>query len=267
MPTQLLNSPLLIKGAMYLHLLLFLSFVSPSCMSQQLSLLLDQQFFHYQEYSDDGGVLDSEKGWLFGPLIRYGHQFKSGFELIMSASLLAGAVTYEGHTQAGKNHHTDTKENLQRLNVALLYTAAPSYGAGINVERFIWDRDIQPNLGVLGLHETYSWLALSFSQNLQLTDFELSLSVGKLINGNIRVDLNEINKGLIDVPLKSGVQIEFYINYKKNITERVYVYSRFSGLWRYFNKSDVVRSGNSLFSEPQSETFQAGGALGVSYSF
>ncbi len=267
MPKYLLNNRYLNKGAIYLHLFFILSFVSPNSISQQLSLLLDRQFFHYQEISDNGDVLDSEKGWLSGPLIRYDHQIESGFELALSASFLDGTVKYAGHTQAGQSHRTDTQENLQRLNIALLYSVTPSYGVGINVEEFIWHRNIVPNLGVLGLNETYSWFAFSFNQYIRLTNLDINLSVGTLFNGNINVDLNEINKGVIGVPLKPGAQIELDINYKKNIADRIYLYTRFSGLWRYFPKSDSVHSGNSIFTEPESETFQVGGALGVLYLF
>jgi hypothetical protein len=263
----LLNNLYLKKGAMSLPLFLILSLVIPNGISQPLSLSIDKQFFHYQEFSDDGSVLNSEKGWLYGPLIRYEHQYDSGFDLTLSASLLKGSVAYKGRTQAGKNHDTNTQENIQRLNAGLLYWATPIYRVGINVEEFIWDRDIKPNLGVLGLHETYSWFARSFNQSLRLGNLDISLSIGELLRGNIKVDLSEINKGVIDVPLKPGVQVEFGINYKKNISGRVYLYTQVVGLWRYFKKSDAVRSGSSLFTEPESETIQAGGALGILYVF
>lgn len=252
---------------MSLHLLLLLSFFSPHSISQQVSLLLDQQFFHYQEFSDTGDVLDTEKGWLYGPLIHYEHQYTSGFELTLSASLLTGTLTYEGHTQAGKPHNTNTKENIQRFNIGLSYPLTPTYGVGVKVERFIWDRDIQANAGVLGLHEVYSWSALSFHQNIHITHFDIGLSISKLLNGNIAVDLSEVNKGEIDIPLHPGTQLELEVKYKKNIAQRTYLTTRISGLWRYFEKSDAQRSGNSLFFEPENRAVQIGAALGILYSF
>lgn len=243
--------------------------ISSSCHSNELTLLLGKQYFHYQEYSQSGVLLDTEAGWLNKLALQFETQLNSDHFIHTSGSFASATIPYKGYTQSGKNHSTQTRETLKSLNIEYYYVPLinASHLLGIGLHRNEWLREIQPKNSVLGLNEIYTWNATSFNYLFRYQAWQLKSSLSHLSSGNINVDLTEINKGTVNVPLKNGYQSELALSYKKQLTTNLSTSIIASGLWRYFPESNAVNAGNSQITEPQSELFQTSIDVGISYLF
>jgi len=266
---QLLHNKQYKKEARYLCFFFFTSILSSLSHSNELTFLMGKQFFQYKEYSQSGLLLDTEEGWLNHLALQFDTQLYSDHLFHASGSFASATIPYEGYTQSGRTHSTETQETLTTLNLEYYY--APLINSsnllGIGLHQAEWLREIKPNNGVLGLNETYTWNAISLNYLFKYQSWQLKSSLSHLYSGSISVDLTEVGKGIVDVPLENGYQSELALSYKKQITPNISASIIVSGLWRYFPASKAVIAGNSQISEPQSELFQTGVDLGISYLF
>ncbi|MBD3618825.1 MAG: hypothetical protein HUJ28_05085 [Chromatiales bacterium] len=102
-------------------------------------------YFDYTECDDNNVFLDGETG----PLPGFGvsasgnsgpHGLRGKFELA------GGTVDYDGQTQTGIPHTTDTDTLLYRLGLDYEYAAVPERVTLIFGGDYVaWDRDIQPS--------------------------------------------------------------------------------------------------------------------------
>lgn len=131
------------------------------------NLLLDASLLHfsYQEFDDNGKLLDKEEGFLPGGKI--GLQKNLGrWSLLATVGAYGGYVDYTGQTQTGTPITTRTMQNIVDTTLLAEYWLAtgsgtryaPYAGAGYHY----WHRNIQPThtasgQPVSGLVETYTW--------------------------------------------------------------------------------------------------------------
>lgn len=266
---QLLLNKLFKKEVRISYFFFLAYFVSSFCYSNELTLLLGKRFFQYQEYSQSGMLLDTEEGLLNNLSLQFDTLPYSDHFIHSSGSLASATIPYEGYTQRGKTHSTETREKVTTLNLEYYYIPLinPSNLLGIGLHQIEWLREIQPNGSVLGLNEKYTWNAVSLNYLFRYKPWQLKSSVSHLYSGNIKVDLTEVQKGIVSVPLKNGYQAELALSYKKQITSDISTSVITSGLWRYFPESNAVNTGNSQVREPRSELFTAGIDFGISYLF
>ncbi len=219
----LLHNKLCIKEARYLCFFFFTSILSSLSHSNELTFLFGKQFFKYQEYSKSGMLLDTEEGWLDHLALQFDTQLYSDHLIHAAASFASATIPYEGYTQSGQTHSTETQETLTTLNLEYYY--APFINSsnllGIGLHQAEWLREIQPNNGVLGLNEKYTWNAVSLNYLFRYQSWQLKSSLSHLYSGNINVDLTEVGKGIVDVPLENGYQSEVALSYKKQIIPNI----------------------------------------------
>jgi hypothetical protein len=169
-------------------------------------LSLDLLYFDYEEFDPTGFSLNHETGFIPGlcaALVRNQHELKM--------SLYNGRVNYDGYTQALTPHQTETSETLFKV----LYRYNIQFNPGIESPRYFlgighqyWMRSIQPNNGVYGLDETYTWLQAEAGTQLTLLSepkksILLELALLRTLNGNIRINLNELGYGTPNLDLGS----------------------------------------------------------------
>jgi len=113
--------------------------------------------FDYAEYDFAGNFLDGETGVL--PGIHFAYELNHDrFSIIAQYSEFGGNIDYDGHTQSGIPHQTQTDTFLRFYNLSL-YTAKRKQAGRLFI-RFgssYWDRDILSTATVAGLHEIYRW--------------------------------------------------------------------------------------------------------------
>jgi len=131
----------------------------------------DVQSFDYRE-TVDGRLLDQETGWLPGLIadLEWNHGLWS---LIPEVAWYRGQVDYDGQTQAGQPHQTDTDTQLLHFGLAAAYRLPIEPGQWrltAGVHRRQWDREIRAHDGVAGLNEYYRWYEGSLGLQLELPD-------------------------------------------------------------------------------------------------
>ena len=78
---------------------------------------MGKQFFQYKEYSQSGLLLDTEEGWLNHLALQFDTQLYSDHLFHASGSFASATIPYEGYTQSGRTHSTETQETLTTLNL------------------------------------------------------------------------------------------------------------------------------------------------------
>ncbi len=132
------------------------------------SLTPQAVYFDYLEVDDQADILDTETGWLTG--IDVGIAIPAGaFTFSSHVNYLQGDVAYNGHSQAGTVHRTQTQQQIVN------YGASGQYYFNVNrftliptlaIDKFYWRRDIQRKGVVSGLTEDYQWLLIKPSLEL-----------------------------------------------------------------------------------------------------
>ena len=116
--------------------------------------------FRYKEFPDNERLRNREDGLL--PGVTAGLRLAPGsWRVRLAGSYHGGKVDYDGATQSGSPHKTETGTDIFDVMVTAGYsfavggsvTLAPYLGAGYRY----WRRDILPNAGVRGLLEVYRW--------------------------------------------------------------------------------------------------------------
>lgn len=121
---------------------------------------LSVEEFGYKEFSDNGGLVDRERGRLPGVVSALtrtqGPWFVTG-----EATYVLGKARYKGQTQSGTPLNTHTDEALLDLQVQTGYGYRLQGGTdgtvytGLGYHR--WQRDIRRVENVNGLFEVYDW--------------------------------------------------------------------------------------------------------------
>lgn len=261
------------KGANYSRLFLVLngflfSGLTHSTDLHSLSISALTPYFNYTEYSSNGTILDSEKGWLKGASIAYDYDFENRHAIKVHLTKYTGKVSYEGHTQSGAEHNTKTHTSIKQQGIAYMYQPFDhsSYRVGVEISNHRWNRSIQAKGSVLGLSEVYQWQRLGIYQEVSLNNLVISISPSLLVNAEMEVDLTSIGDNKVIVPLKQGYEIDACVKMSHTISDDVFMYMTTSFIWRYFSESDSVISGSRIISEPENELFQPQLTLGIQFN-
>ena len=165
--------------------------------------------FDYEETDLTGNILNQETGFIPGLTLSASQRYRS-VDNSVELSVYDGKVDYDGRTQAGEPHQTTTEQTIVRLLYRLSWSPQDTEGAFYGKAYWQqWDRDIQPNNGVLGLFERYQWW--SFEAGVQIPFIKqqhrsLLLELGVLTtrSGTIMIDLTDAGFGRNTLDLGDG---------------------------------------------------------------
>jgi len=181
-------------------------------------------YFDYEEFDLSGATFNKETGYIPGFSIAASKKL-SNFTNTLSFESYDGQVDYDGQTQSGTPHITNTDETLNRIFYRLGWSPENNehsiYGK-IAWQR--WDRNILPANNVSGLFEQYEWwafevgfLATLFEKNSNHWLFEFGIS--KISNGTIEIDLTDHGFGQPKLELGDGHGFTAALIYQHMITD------------------------------------------------
>lgn len=236
-------------------------FLTPGILYAEFSLSISPgiSHFNYKETDIDGAILNTETGFMPGLSLlatNNSHSFGSHF--------FTGNVNYDGQTQSGIPHTTETDESLYYLFYRYDFkniNDQKNYFIGINYN--YWERFINANNNVSALYEEYSWWQLEAGiklskaiENNKKIIFELAGL--QTFNGHITADLDNLGYGSPKLTLgeKPGIRNLLALDMKLNKNTDV----RFAAEYKYwgFGRSNTktISNGNRTISilEPESTT-------------
>ena len=141
-----------------LALMLFIFLTANTADANTFEVTPTLYFFNYQEFDQNDALLNIEEGVIPGVKLSYGDITEKD-SLKFNASFYGGTVDYDGLTQLGMPHQTETNEQLARIGISYYQHEQTFYPGLLFVGLHYWycDRDIQTRNGVQGLHEQYTW--------------------------------------------------------------------------------------------------------------
>lgn len=231
--------------------------------------------FRYREFDSSNRELNEEKGLLPGLKLGINHSVSGGI-IEAQGSFFSGEVDYDGQTQSGAPHQTDTDERLVKLGLKWILNETESIPGRLFLGFYYWDwdRDIQTRNGVLGLHEVYTWyeleLGLKFeSKAVRHSNYWLDISALYVFNPNLEVYLPS-SKLNLDLGQEPGFRIRAGKTWGDNESLQG-SFNLFAEYWE-FGRSDTVFTddffGQSAFLvEPRSESFHTGIELSFTFLF
>ena len=246
-----LNSLLLISCA-------FL-FASNAIAETKITLSPGLSYFNYEEFGLDNATLNKEIGLLPGISFTLQQQEHS-----IGAHIFSGEVEYDGHTQSGDPHTTNTDESLYYFYYRYDFlTDLSHHNYFLSVNYNFWERFIQANNNVGSLYEEYSWWHLEAGmhtyrqiQNQQKINYEIAIF--RTFNGEILVDLENFDYGkpVLDLGDKFGARgmISYDLKTDYNTLITMGLEYKFWGFGRSNTKN--ISDGVTTISvtEPESET-------------
>lgn len=245
-------------------------------LSSQLSISPSFLYFNYTEFSTTDQKLNTETGWLPGLEIGFVYDLTPDWSLGVNTSYYQGTVDYDGQTQQGTPHTTNTDTELFRLGARLGRLVYKNIQLFAGVQLYRWDRDINDNNNVSGITEIYEWNEYSLGLN---TDFivtskdwiNLEASLLFIRDATIFVDLTRVNLGTATLEQGDGtgarINLSWLHQHKNNIN---YGLSLFIEGWE-FGRSNTKQTENSstiiFVTEPRSETKNIGLKFNIEYMF
>lgn len=225
------------------------------------------QQFQYQEFNASGASLNEETGILPGAqfAIRYAderlsHQVK--------LSLSGGDVDYDGQTQGGAPHLTDTRTRLYGLGYRIETANSPDHlTAYMSADWTYWSREIQPAGFIIGLDESYRWPSLGLGLKWPLFESNkhaLHISGGylRILPGRFTVDLSELGYSKQEINLGSGEGGEASLLYRFGFSAKQSVeVELFAQRWSFqASAPETIRNGarSLTFLEPRSKSQRIG---------
>lgn len=258
------------KDTTLLCLFFICIFFSRIVQSQPINLSLSflTEYFYFQEFSQQGSILNTESGYISGLEISTDLVLNTHDKLTVFHSFLKGVVDYEGLTQSYEPHNTHTHQNVNFSSISYIKNGNEhGWNFGVDIGIFRWKRDIRPNNDVLGLTEIYTWKNIGFIQEVSTSNIIAGISFYYLFDGSLEVDLNQINRGKVDVPLPEGYQGNLNVDYTVYSKNDLKVLLGLSVKWRYFPRSKPVSFSGGELLEPENELYQGGFGLNFIYSF
>jgi len=144
----------------YVSLALMLFIIQPikSAGANTFEITPTVYYFNYQEFDQNNSLLNTEEGFIPGVKLSYASVAKLD-SLKFNASFYGGSVDYDGRTQLGLPHETETNVQLARIGISYSQHEETYYPGllFVGLHYWYWDRDILTRNGVQGLHEQYSW--------------------------------------------------------------------------------------------------------------
>ena len=181
--------------------------------------------FDYEEFDQSGATFNRETGFIPGLSLSIS-KTKGELTSLISVESYDGQVNYDGQTQSGTPHVTNTDETLHRVFYKLNWSPENNnssiYG---KVAWQQWDRNILPANNVSGLLEQYRWWAFEVGFLASLYDVDsnkllLELGISKISNGTIEIDLSQQGFGKPELELGNGSGVSTTLIYQYKITQR-----------------------------------------------
>ncbi len=232
--------------------------------------------FDYTEFSTTNHELDRETGWLPGLEASLNQTITPDWLLSINTSYFQGTVDYNGETQAGVPHTTDTDTNLFRLGAQVNRLIYKNISLFVGAQAHQWKRDIKDNNNISGIYEVYKWREYSVGLNsdfsfTQKDIINLQASFLLIRDATILVDLSRVNLGTTTLDLGDGtgarLNLSWVHQYKNNIS---YGLGLFFEAWQ-FGRSNTKQTQNSsaiiFVTEPRSETRNIGLQFNIEYLF
>ena len=262
-------------------LILFVLLFSSQCFSSydpdtQLTVSPSLLHFDYTEFSTTGRVLDRELGWLPGIDARLAHSFTESWSINIHGAYYRGRVDYDGSTQQGIPHSTDTMTRLTRFGARAERVIYKKTSLFIGAQAHRWNRNIQDNNNISGISETYKWLEYNLGLNSYIYINQkdiLSFEAAYLLtrNATIDVDLSRVDLGTATLNIGDGSGGRLALNWKRTSENNFnYGLSLFYEAWNFGRSNTKRTSGgaSSVFvTEPRSETRNIGLKFNIEYMF
>ncbi|VAW64312.1 hypothetical protein MNBD_GAMMA09-1386 [hydrothermal vent metagenome] len=220
-------------------------------------------YFNYEEFSQSGTSLDSEKGYLPGIKIIFS-QLHNGNKYSAHASVYSGTVDYSGGTQSGQPHTTKTEQQLTQFGFEFISKQIELIPVQLNIgiKRWEWDRNILDRNNVQGLHEIYNWDEISIGLNFETKQYNNAFYWGNI---NALYTLSPVIEILLDTSTakltmgeKPGFRLRAGKTWILNNQNR-YSLSIISEYWQFGRSNSVFIAdffGNPAFiTEPDSTSF------------
>ena len=251
--------------------LLLIPLALNSVIASSLEVTPTLYFFNYQEFDQNDVLLDKEQGVLPGIKLSYADATERD-TLKFNASLYGGRVDYDGQTQSGIPHQTETDEQLIKLGISYFQHRVIHYPglffAGLHY--WYWDRDILTRNGVQGLHELYSWYETELGLKF-ISESSYWLELSAMYNFKPKMELF-LPSGDVAFKLKSkpGYRIRAGKTWANNASMTTTI-SLFTEYWEFGHSepvfiADFYGSPATLF-EPDSETLNSGLEFSFIYKF
>lgn len=216
-------------------------------------------YFHYEEFGLDNSTLNKEIGFLPGISLTLQQKKHS-----LGTHIFSGEVEYDGHTQSGAPHTTNTDENLYYFFYRYDFLSEQSkHNYFVSINYNIWERFIQANNNVGSLFEEYTWWHLEAGLhtyrnllNQQKINYELALF--QTFNGEILVDLEKFDYGkpVLDLGDKLGLRTMIAYDLKSDNNSLISIGLEYK-YWG-FGRSNTKNISDGLttisVTEPESET-------------
>jgi hypothetical protein len=232
--------------------------------------------FDYTEFSTTNTVLNREQGWIPGIKLGITQSFATDWRIGLTGSYYQGSVDYDGQTQSGTPHLTQTDTTLLRLGARIEKTIFNNTNLFITTVSHQWRRDIRSNNGVSGILETYRWIELAIGLNYNfILDAKntLNLEAAYLItrSATIDVDLTRVDLGtaVLDIGDGSGGKVDLNWSYRYTDTTSLGL-SLFFEAWDFGRSNTKPTQGGSssvFITEPRSETRNTGIYFNIEYNF
>jgi hypothetical protein len=260
------------------------SFIPAILLCHTTALLADTQlsvspallYFDYTEFSTTDRVLDTETGWLPGLEAELSYTITPDWSASINTTYYTGTVDYDGETQSGVPHTTDTDTDLFRLGARINRLVYENIRLFAGIQGHRWDRDINDNNGVSGIDETYEWIEYSLGIKADFVTSPkdtISLDAGLLLirDGTIFVDLSRVDLGTTTLNLGDGTGARLNFNWRHRYSYNVsYGCGLFFEGWQFgrSNTRQLENSSSLIFvTEPRSETRNVGLKFNIEYMF
>lgn len=244
----------------------------------ETQLTISPAFLHfdYTEFSTTDQVLNNETGWLPGLEANLTYAITLNWAVSINTSYYQGTVDYDGQTQQGVPHTTDTDTKLFRLGARLDRLIYKDIRLFAGAQSHQWERDINDKNNISGIDETYEWLeySLGLSTYFVITKKDkINLEASYLLirNATVFVDLSRVDLGTTTLDLGDGtgarLNLSWLHQYKNDFNLGLGLF--FEG-WE-FGRSNTRQLENStsiiFVTEPRSETRNIGLKFNFEYMF
>lgn len=156
----------------------------------QKSISSEIAWFDYHERSSTGRLLNREQGMLGGAGLSFSHQINQWYGRL-NTRYLTGQVDYDGMTQLGQPHQTDTRQSLFNIGLSFSYSLPLNsllISPQLAVEHYEWRRSIQPKNGVSGLLENYQWALVKASLVVSLSSVRIEAGINKTTDASMQIE-------------------------------------------------------------------------------
>jgi len=254
-----------------LALMLFIFLTANTADANTFEVTPTLYFFNYQEFDQNNALLNTEEGFIPGVKLSYASVTKKD-SLKFNASFYGGSVDYDGRTQFGMPHKTETDEQLARIGISYSQHEETYYPGllFVGLHYWYWDRDILTRNGVQGLHEQYSWYETEVGLKFNSKQTGLSrywLEVSAMYNFKPEMTLFLPSS---EVDFSLGSKLGYRLRAGKIWTRKggmSTAISVFTEYWEFGRSNTVFTTdffGSSGFlTEPDSQSFHSG----IEFSF